>query len=296
MNARAADLEPVHGPVIGPRERVRVTTMFTALLHAVLILGVSFAIEDPAASLPALDVILVQTRTPEKAQNPDFLANATQRGGGEHDKAERPREPVSSPVPKLQPGVAPVPMRASTPEPQPPRPKPVVATTQSPQVVQRSEDALPVPPVEVPSGRELIERSMEMARLAAEIERQSQAYAKRPKRKFLNANTQEYAYAAYMRAWVARVERIGNLNFPPEARTRRITGQLVLTVQVRKDGSVERVDIIQPSGYQLLDEAAIGIVRLAEPFAPLPDTGDQTDILHITRTWQFKPGGTLGTQ
>ena len=296
MNARAADLEPVHGPVIGPRERVRVTTMFAALLHAVLILGVSFAIEDPAASLPALDVILVQTRTPEKAQNPDFLANSTQRGGGEHDKAERPREPVSSPVPKLQPGVAPVPMRASTPEPQPPRPKPVVATTQSPQVVQRSEDALPVPPVEVPSGRELIERSMEMARLAAEIERQSQAYAKRPKRKFLNANTQEYAYAAYMRAWVARVERIGNLNFPPEARTRRITGQLVLTVQVRKDGSVERVDIIQPSGYQLLDEAAIGIVRLAEPFAPLPDTGDQTDILHITRTWQFKPGGTLGTQ
>ena len=296
MNARAADLEPVHGPVIGPRERVRVTTMFAALLHAVLILGVSFAIEDPAASLPALDVILVQTRTPEKAQTPEFLANATPRGGGEHDKAERPREPVSSPVPKLQPGVAPVPMRASTPKPQPPQPKPVVATAQSPQVVQRSEDALPVPPIEVPSGRELIERSMEMARLAAEIERQSQAYAKRPKRKFLNANTQEYAYAAYMRAWVARVERIGNLNFPPEARTRRITGQLVLTVQVRKDGSVERVDIIQPSGYQLLDEAAIGIVRLAEPFAPLPDTGDQTDILHITRTWQFKPGGTLGTQ
>ena len=119
---------------------------------------------------------------------------------------------------------------------------------------------------------------------------------KRPKRKFLNANTQEYAYAAYMRAWVARVERIGNLNFPSEARTRRITGQLVLTVQVRKDGTVERVDIIQPSGYQLLDEAAIGIVRLAEPFTPLPDIGDQTDILHITRTWQFKPGGTLGTQ
>lgn len=296
MNARAADLEPVHGPRIGPRERVRVTTAFAALLHAVVILGVGFALEDPAASLPALDVILVQTSTAEKPKDPDFLANATQRGGGEHDKAERPREPVSSPVPKLQPGLAPTPMRASAPKPQPRQPTPVVATTQSAQVVERSEDALEVPPLDVPSGRELIERSMEMARLAAEIERQSQAYAKRPKRKFLNANTQEYAYAAYMRAWVARVERIGNLNFPSEARTRRITGQLVLTVQVRKDGTVERVDIIQPSGYQLLDEAAVGIVRLAEPFTPLPDTGDQTDILHITRTWQFKPGGTLGTQ
>ena len=70
----------------------------------------------------------------------------------------------------------------------------------------------------------------------------------------------------------------------------------MLTVQVRKDGTVERIDIIQPSGYQLLDEAAVGIVRLAEPFTPLPEIGDQTDILHITRTWQFKPGGTLGTQ
>ena len=294
MNARAADLEPVHGPVIGPRERVRVTTMFAALLHAVLILGVSFAIEDPAASLPALDVILVQTRTPEKAQNPDVLANATQRGGGEHDKAERPREPVSSPVPKLQPGVAPVPMRASTPKPQPPQPKPVVATAQSPQVVQRSEDALPVPPIEVPSGRELIERSMEMARLAAEIERQSQAYAKRPKRKFLNANTQEYAYAAYMRAWVAKIERIGNLNYPDEARRRSLRGALVLTVAVKRDGTVERIDLIQSSGADVLDQAAIRIVELGAPFSPLPPSNEVVDVLHITRTWQFLDGSVTG--
>jgi protein TonB len=66
-----------------------------------------------------------------------------------------------------------------------------------------------------------------MARLAAEIDRQSVAYAKRPKRKFVSASTQEFEYASYMRAWVARVERIGNLNYPDEARRRnsaRATG------------------------------------------------------------------------
>jgi protein TonB len=172
----------------------------------------------------------------------------------------------------------------------------VLASRESALRVERARDSAEVPPLPQLSGRELIERSMEMARLAAEIERQSELYAKRPKRKFISANTQEYAYAAYMRAWVARVERIGNLNYPDEARRRRIAGQLVLTVAVRSDGSVERIDIIQPSGFPLLDQAAVSIVRLGEPYAPIPATADKIDILHITRTWQFLPGGTLGTR
>ena len=79
--------------------------------------------------LPTLDVILTQTSTAETPKQADFLAQANnQRGGGEHDKAERPREPVSSPVPKPQPGVAPTPLRAQAPTPQPRQPTPVVAT------------------------------------------------------------------------------------------------------------------------------------------------------------------------
>ena len=86
MNARAAPAAPVPtAPVIGPRERVRVTFMFSIVLHAVLVLGVGFAYEQPAASLPTLDVILVQSQTTDKAKDADFLANASQLGGGEHD-------------------------------------------------------------------------------------------------------------------------------------------------------------------------------------------------------------------
>lgn len=298
MAAEAAAQAQRHAGAIaiGPAERVRVAVLFSSILHAVVVLGVTFTYEDPAPSLPSLDVILVPSRTTDTPDKPDFLANATQRGGGDSEEARRPRQPVTSPVPKATPGLAPVPLEASAPAPRPRSPTPVLASRESALRVERARDSAEVPPLPQLSGRELIERSMEMARLAAEIERQSELYAKRPKRKFISANTQEYAYAAYMRAWVARVERIGNLNYPDEARRRRIAGQLVLTVAVRSDGSVERIDIIQPSGFPLLDQAAVSIVRLGEPYAPIPATADKIDILHITRTWQFLPGGTLGTR
>jgi protein TonB len=142
----------------------------------------------------------------------------------------------------------------------------------------------------------MIERSLEMARLAAEVERQRQAYAKRPRRKFVSASTQEYEFATYMRAWVARVERIGNLNYPDEARRRNLQGQLVMTVAIRRDGSVADITVVQPSGYAILDEAAIRTVRLAEPFGPLPKTSENIDELYITRTWQFLPGNIMRNQ
>jgi protein TonB len=281
-------------PRIGPQERVRVTFMFSILLHAVLVLGVGFAYEEPAASLPSLDVILVQSRSEETPKDADFLANASQQGGGEHDKSKRPRQPVSSQVPKPDPGLAPVELRASAPRPQPRTPTPVLRTDAPAalKVERAPAQQKELPPTEL-SGRELIERSLEMARLAAEIERQSEAYAKRPKRKFISANTREYEYAAYMRAWVSRVERIGNLNYPEAARNGRISGSLVMTVAVSRDGRVERIDVIQSSGHPALDEGAQRIVRLAEPFAPLPESREGVEILHITRTWQFLPGGVL---
>ena len=273
---------------------MRVTVLFSLIVHAVFVLGITFVYEEPAASLPSLDVILVQAQTAVKPEKPDFLANAAQQGGGEHDEARRPREQVTSPVPKPTLGLAPQPMKASAPKPKPKPPQTVVTTTAKADfTVQRATHEKEVPKIDALSGRELMERSLEMARLTAEIERQQELYAKRPKRKFISANTQEYAYAAYMRAWVGRVERIGNLNYPDEARERKLDGSLVLTVAVKRDGRVERIDVIQPSGQKFLDDAAVRIVRLAEPFAPLPKTGDDVDVLHITRTWQFLPGGIL---
>src|SRR5262249_36745458 len=126
------------------------------------------------------------------------------------------------------------------------------------------------PPLPQPVARELTEKKIEMARLAEEVQRESQAYAKRPRKKFISANTKEYEYAAYMAAWVARIERIGNLNYPDEARRQQLHGQLVLTVALGRDGNIKSIDVIQPSGHKVLDDAAIRIARLAAPFPPIP--------------------------
>ncbi len=280
---------------IGPEERLRVTLLFSAILHAIVILGVTFDYEDPAAYLPSLDVILVQSAAATKPDKADFLANASQQGGGESEESKRPRQPVTSPIPKATDGLAPAPQRAGAPKPQKATPQPVLRGSAKDFQVQRVDDAQPeTPDVPQVSARELIEHSLEMAKLAAELERQTEAYAKRPKRKFISASTREYAYAAYMRAWVAKIERIGNLNYPDEARRRQVHNSLVLTVAVKRDGSVERIDLIQSSGSEILDQAAIRIVELGAPFSPLPASDEGIDVLHITRTWQFLDGSVTG--
>src|SRR5690606_20440328 len=123
-----------------------------------------------------------------------------------------------------------------------------------------------------------------------------QEYAKRPKRKFVSASTKEYAWAEYLRSWVDRVERVGNLNYPDEARRRRIGGLVVISVAVRRDGSVEATRIVQSSHVPMLANAALRIVKLSAPFAPLPRPKDDPDVLHVTRTWRFVPGGELVVQ
>ncbi len=280
-------------PRIRSADRLSATLVFSLIAHGVLALGIGFTIEDPAPVLPTLDVILVQTHSQEAPEQADFLAQANQSGGGEAEDVARPSEMQPAPAPNPAPGVAPTPLQAGAPPPREQTREAMLTTTApSPERVD-DQQQIATPTAPMPTSRELIERSLEMARLAASVERREQQYAKRPKRKFVSANTREYAYAAYLRAWQARVERIGNLNYPDEARRRNLVGQLVMTVAVRRDGSVESITVVQSSGIPVLDDAAQRTVHLAEPFGPLPDTGDGTDILHITRTWHYLPGSTM---
>ena len=121
-------------------------------------------------------------------------------------------------------------------------------------------------------------------------------YAKRPKVKYLTASTREYAYAAYMRGWSDRVERVGNLNYPEEARRRGLHGDVLLTVVLSLDGSIKSIEVIQSSGQKVLDAAAERIVRLAAPFPPAPKSAERIDELNITRTWRFQPNNVLQTR
>ena len=153
----------------------------------------------------------------------------------------------------------------------------------------RLEARIEQPEQEVPTAAEMLQHSTEMASVQPEISRESQWQSKLPKRKFISANTREYEFASYMSAWVSKVERVGNLNYPAELRARKLHGDLVMTVGIRRNGTIESIDVRRSSGIEEIDRAAVRIVRLAAPYSPLPDNiADRVDILHITRTWRFE--------
>jgi periplasmic protein TonB len=126
--------------------------------------------------------------------------------------------------------------------------------------------------------------------LRQEVLKNAAYYSEAPHRKFISSSTKEYIYATYMQGWVARIERVGNLNYPQQAREQHLHGDVIATVGINRDGSVHSIDITRSSGSTILDDAVKDIVRRSAPFPPIPrDEHERVDILCITRTWRFQP-------
>ncbi|NUO71789.1 MAG: energy transducer TonB [Frateuria sp.] len=268
------------------------TLLFSLLLHGVLALGLTFHYVKPKPGLPTLDVTLVDVANREAPDKADFLAQANNQGGGQSEHAARPSQPVSGVLSRPTPGTAQRPVEATVPRPQEATPARQIVTSGRSHFSVTSDNAQTARETQDTPTAEELRRRQEMAQLAAEVRNRTEAYAKRPKKKFISANTKEYVYAAYMRGWVDRIERIGNLNYPEEARRRNLHGELELTVTLDRNGGVKAIDVIRSSGEPLLDKAAERIVRLAAPFPPIP-RDQHVDELYITRTWQFLPGNVL---
>lgn len=290
----------MNNTAVNPGDRLGLTVAFAAMVHAVIVLGVTFhsgLTREPEDPLPSLDVILVQKQSPDAPEKADFLAQADQQGGGTREEAVRPAAPLTGPALKPETGVAPHPTEAAAPDPSPERPTEVLTTEESARTAAQKEQPEEQPEQELPRADRLMRQATEVARLEAELSRDIEAYAKRAKHKYISASTREYLYASYMQAWVDKVERIGNLNYPDEARRRGLSGELVLDVAINHDGSVASVRVLEPSSSPVLDEAAERIVRLAAPYTPLPPAiRENVDVLHITRTWQFTRGSGLDTR
>jgi protein TonB len=131
--------------------------------------------------------------------------------------------------------------------------------------------------------------AQQISQLSRELSEEQQNYTKRPRVKFINSmSTKEYGLAQYELEWKAKIERVGNLNYPDEARRKKLSGQLVLVALINSDGSLEKVKIVKSSGHQVLDDAAMRIVELSAPFGALPkDVTKNYEQLSITRTWRF---------
>lgn len=267
--------------------------VISLLIHAV-VLKVHFT--DPRSKQsdtlqPMLEVVLVNARSQSAPKNAEVLAQTNLDGGGNTDTARRAKTPL--PPKLIEQPVAEVAMAPKRVEQQEEQTRKKLTHDRSKQtVVQETEvKSEPQPPQEAlvrPDAAQLVARSLEAARLQAEIAQQLDTYSKRPRKTFVGSRAREYRFARYVEDWRIKVERVGNMNYPDQARQQRIYGSLQLTVSINADGTVERVEINKPSGHKVLDQAARRIVELAGPYAPFPpDIARDTDILSITRTWTF---------
>jgi protein TonB len=232
---------------------------------------------------PPLEIILVNARSETRPGKPEALAQANLDGGGSHEAGRR-----TSPLPDSQlvrDGDALDTARRLVEQLEEEQKKLLTALKDSLQMrpMPQKEAA-----AEAPAPGSLDEQTrQQLARAQAEIAKQISDYQKRPRKHHFMPSASEYRYARYVEDWRARVERIGNDNYPDEARG-RVYGSLRMTVAVRKDGSVAEAAIDKSSGSPVLDRAARRIVNMAAPFPPFPpEIARDTDVLEITRTWVF---------
>ncbi len=301
------------------QDPLALTLMVSAVLHAVVIAAINFEPPDLQRfkdNIPALEIVLVNAKTESAPEKADALAQANLDRGGNTDEERRAKS--SLPAPRDKPTETKVKPAEELKQTRKKAEVDAEAERQLQRVAELEKQAQalmtqaksrqvtesePVKQAEVPQpekgrNREAVSQTLDraalasaiadMARLEAQISKQQDEYQKRPKRKFVGARTQEYRFATYVEAWRQKVERVGNLNYPEAAREQKIYGQLRMTVSIKADGSLEKIEINQSSGHQVLDNAARRIVELAAPYSPFPeDIREDTDILSITRTWTF---------
>jgi periplasmic protein TonB len=274
---------------------MQVAVVASIAIHAFAIIGLGFkVVSAPRWDAPhnVLDVVLVNSKSRTKPEKADALAQANLDGGGNTDEKLR----AATPFPNIDP-------RAKTRELQEAQSRMRQLEAEAKELMTRMKANSQVVQADIAAkseakpdtaAQDLVEKSLEIERLEAQIRRSMQAYQERPKRKYIGARAEEYRFAVYVDNWRQKIERVGNLNYPGEAKARRIYGSLQVTVGIKSNGDVESVEVSKSSGFRILDQAAIRIVRLAAPFDPFPDNVRvDTDILHITRTWSFTRGDQL---
>ena len=265
-------------------------------LHAALLsLHFKFPEASRAFQDRGLDIILVNSKSARKPTNAQALAQANLDGGGNTDENRRTRTPLP-PSDKQQSGseLEQAEKRVQALEAQQQR---LLTQTHSKGTLAQRNGAEAQPePTRSVSGRDLANSALEMARLEGEIARDSDEYNKRPRKKFIGTRTDEYRFAQYIEDWRLKVERVGTLNYP-EAAKGKLYGALVLSVTIKSDGTVDKVEINRSSGHRILDDAARRIVTMAGPYAAFPsDIRQDTDILVITRNWNFTSNNQLETK
>ncbi len=265
----------------------------TILLHSIVIFGISFGLnplQKPKVN-NTLDIVLVQTKAKEAPEEPDYLAQADQKGGGELEKKAKPTSKNPGKIPqqgnslqnkaetiiKVVPEVIVAKSVLSTKKNSKIKAKELLKKKQPKQKKSKKIKTFSISDLQ----QKIIEKE-------AMLDKQTKNYTKRPKATYITASTRRSADAFYLVSWTKKIERFGNLNYPDKAIRDKLQGQLVLVVTIAPDGHLIQVDIRKGSRHAVLNDAAKRIVKLAAPFAPVPkEVLRGNNRLIITRTWQF---------
>ncbi len=281
------------------RERFRFMIFLSACAHALLVLGVGFTYLTDANDEATIEVTLAQYRSQIQPDDADFIAQENQTGSGSQDEATVPSSPFLSdlndadinevrPAPEAQ-------VLNETPE----QPKLTTLTSiNAEQVIAQQRNAPEQEEKQALSEQSSSEEiSLAIASLQAQLDLQQQAFARQPRKYTLSsASARKSHEASYLDSWRRRVEAVGNINYPVQARQQQVYGNVRMLIALNASGQISETRIIQSSGESLLDQAAVDIVNLAAPFEPFPEElKAEADILEIVRTFRFHEGNTLSS-
>jgi protein TonB len=283
---------------VSPGDRLSFTVFLAVALHAALILGVTFTYVTSKPSTHTMEVTLAQQRAKRRPDKADFLAQFNQVGSGALEEKALMTAPTEAQFQdtEIRETSQDVPQSASYKAVE--QKQTAITTTAMTDhnvTVDSEAPKTALQKAEFENKKSLQARALEIASLEARIDRQRQIYAKRPRIKRLTSlSTASSADAFYLNSWRRKIESVGNLNYPQKARKNKLYGSLRLMVAILPDGSLKEVELLESSGHQVLDDAAVRIVRLSAPYAPFPDELRQsTDVLEIIRTWQFRKNSSL---
>jgi len=281
------------------RERFRFIIFLSACAHALLVLGVGFTYLTDANNEATIEVTLAQYRSQIQPDDADFIAQENQTGSGSQHEATVPSSPFLSdlndadinevrPAPEAQ-------VLNETPE----QPKLTTLTSiNAEQVIAQQRNAPEQEEKQALSEQSSSEEiSLAIASLQAQLDLQQQAFARQPRKYTLSsASARKSHEASYLDSWRRRVEAVGNINYPVQARQQQVYGNVRMLIALNASGQISETRIIQSSGESLLDQAAVDIVNLAAPFEPFPEElKAEADILEIVRTFRFHEGNTLSS-
>ncbi len=271
-------------------DRLPAMLFLAALIHGILIIGITFnpyLLDDFAAAI-SLEVTIVADPD-QKIDRPDeaeYLAQASQQGGGNTAQEVRPTAPLqsASPIDNLGEENGATLLEATSHETSADQ----LVTTQSEQDLRVADNLRDEPRPEDATAIALESGNEHTLPLPQDVESTMLIHDDDPRQLIISADTRESTIAAYLDNWKRRIEAVGDEYFPELGELEGLTGSPTLEVSIEASGQLAEVIIRKSSGSKILDKAALDILRRASPFDPFPpEIRADYDRLRFAYKWLF---------